>query len=534
MYTPLTQEQFQAAQKAGFSTDKIIEMEQQRKAEQSAPAAPAAPAAPTPSPLGTVADLAKGALGIAAKAFAPAGAPAASYAMSQISKAPGQVADAFKGGLGQMQQGFTEGARGDFPIKPALKIMTGGINAVSAPIAPAFAPLGAAINAVGDKVGDIPAVQKFSTSKAGEATASITEDVGNASTLLGTMAGVKSPLGQTVKESIPNPLAAKSEAQIEANITTKFDKGVKPLLGARATPSSVGRYKADVITAVKTIKENIPNLSYSTDAGETITGSAPKSLQQLTDALEQTKKTIFTKYDALAQQAGNAGMKVDMKPIATELDPVINNKALSITNPKAIDYAIGLKTRLTKAGGLDATTAQEVVQNYNKSLEAFYRNPSYDTASHAAIDAMIANRMRKALDEGITGLTGEQYQTLKSQYGALKTIERDVIKATLRDARKNTKGMIDFTDIFSGGQVVHGILALNPATVAQGFAAKGIAELYKHLNNPNKAIERMFKEADQLPQSQNPNQSRLQTAASATSANAPSINPMGGSLPPTK
>ena len=215
-----------------------------------------------------------------------------------------------------------------------------------------------------------------------------------------------------------------------------------------------------------------------------ITGETPKTLQQLSEALEQTKKVIYSQYDDLAKKAGKAGAEVELKPIIDELGKVASNKALQLTSPKAIQYAESMQQRLTTMKTLDATTAQEVVQNLNKSLEAFYRNPSYDTASQAAIDALIANRLRGSLDDAISSISGEGYQALKGQYGSLKSIERDVIKASLREARKNVKGLIDYTDVFSGGQVISGILSLNPALIASGLTQKGIAQYIKFLNNP--------------------------------------------------
>jgi len=328
------------------------------------------------------------------------------------------------------------------------------------------------------------------------------------------------PKVKTVVSDTVKTLTQKSEANIEKTILNKFEKGVKPLIPAKTTPNQLSNYREDVISAVKTIKENQPNLKFFDEAGGLIEGQTPRSLQELADSVEQTKKSVFAKYDALAKEAGDAGVKVDMIPIASELDTVINNKALAITNPKAIKYAEELKQRLTDAGSLEALTSQEVIQNYNKSLEAFYRNPSYDTASQAAIDAMVVNNMRKALDEGITGLTGTQYGALKRQYGSLKAIEKDVIKATLRDARKNNKGLIDFTDIFSGGQLASGILTLNPQAIIQGGTQKAIAEFYKYLNNPNRAIEKMFKAVDTLPyKNQTPYNSLLRTAAPTQSKN---------------
>lgn len=293
---------------------------------------------------------------------------------------------------------------------------------------------------------------------------------------------------------------APTEKQLESKLLSKFSKGVKPTILGKGTTGKLEQYNDNVIKAVKTIKENEPNISFLTDEGESIIGQSPKSLKQLTDAVEQTKKTIFTQYDTIAREAGGAGLNVELKPIASELDNVINNKALNISNPNAIAYAKLLKDRLTTANKIDASTAQEVIQNYNKSLEAFYKNPTYDNASQAAIDAMVANNMRKSLDEGIEGITGKAYQELKNKYSSLKSVEKDIVKAFLRDERKGTKGLIDFTDILSGGQVINGIISLNPATIGGGIASKAIASFYKKLNDPNRAIEKVFNIAGKLPE----------------------------------
>ena len=308
-----------------------------------------------------------------------------------------------------------------------------------------------------------------------------------------------SPITRGVDTSLPTvykTLTQQSEKAIENTVLKKFQKGVKPLLPGKTT---LADYNDDVVTAIKTIKENAPSLEFVDDLGEVTKGKLPTSLKELDESLQQTKGAVFKKYDTLAKEAGDAGIQVDSVHIANELDAVINDKALAITNPRAIKYAEETKDRLIAAGKLDTVTAQNVIKNYNKSLEAFYRNPSYDTASQAAIDALIVNKFRAALDEGITGLTGTKYQALKSQYAALKKIEKDVVKANLRDARKNTKGLIDFSDIFSGGQVVSGIISLNPQQIAQGLTQKGITEFYKYLNNPNRAIEQMFKASEKLP-----------------------------------
>lgn len=288
-------------------------------------------------------------------------------------------------------------------------------------------------------------------------------------------------------------MTAKSETQIDSIVLKNFQKGVKPTIPGKATALKAEQYKDNILLGVKTIDKNKGILQFTDDSGEIITGRNPRSLQELMEAQDQTKKEIFAQYDKLAKQAGDAGVTISFEPIASELDSVINSKALKLSNPKVVQYAEDVRDRYLSAGSADPMVVQEVVQNYNKSLEAFYKNPSYDLASQVAVDALVVNKLRGMLDESITGLTGTQYSALKVEYGALKAIEKDVVKAALRDARKNVKGLIDFTDIFTGGQAVTGLLRLDPSLLAGAAVQKGFKEWIKYLNDPNRAVERMFK-----------------------------------------
>ncbi len=53
--------------------------------------------------------------------------------------------------------------------------------------------------------------------------------------------------------------------------------------------------------------------------GTEIAGQLPKSLKQFADAIEQTKAGVFAKYDAMARQAGDKGVTVDLAPAVAEL-----------------------------------------------------------------------------------------------------------------------------------------------------------------------------------------------------------------------
>lgn len=292
------------------------------------------------------------------------------------------------------------------------------------------------------------------------------------------------------RETVENAFTP-TEAAVDRYISDSFNKAVKPSVAGKNTVGQSDRFQGQALDAVKTIAGNKDNLKFLTPDGDEVVG-LPTNLRQFAEAVDQTKKSVFDQYSTLAREAGDMGAEVDLRNVAKELDAVIENKALQISNPEAVQYAKNIKDRLERGGAVDATTAEQLIKNYNSSLESFYRNPSYETASRASIDAAVVNNIRKDLDAVIEGLTGEKYQALKNQYASLKAIEKDVVKRANMDARKNAQGLLDYTDIFSGGDIVGGILSLNPALFAKGVAQKSIKEWFKILNDPNRAIKKMF------------------------------------------
>lgn len=307
------------------------------------------------------------------------------------------------------------------------------------------------------------------------------------------IAGEVKALSQDVSTLAKNAFTPTEEAT-QAKIQSLFQKSIKPT--AKKTLAQGERYQNDTLNALKTIKENAPSLNIQDATGELISGRTPQTINELSQGLDQTKYIVFKQYDALAKEAGSAGAIIDTKTAADAVLDVSKNKALQITNPEIVKYAENWSERLKRAGTLDPETTQEIIKNVNQNLQAFYRNPTYESASKAAIDAGVVNNLRQALDKSIEGATGKQYQAVKNQYGALKSIENDVTRAAARDARKNVKGLLDYSDIFTGGQMLGGIMSLNPAMFTKGAIERGIKEYIKVLNDPNRAVKNIFDQLD--------------------------------------
>ena len=284
----------------------------------------------------------------------------------------------------------------------------------------------------------------------------------------------------------------------EQAITSLYARGVRPSIAGKGTFGAVEGYNAKARDAISSIVANKPNLSFDNGA---VTGELPKSLAQFSEAVEQTKGRIFKEYDALAKQAGDRGAVVPLRGIVDELEKLADTPAVKDLHPEIRDYARARAVALAGRGVYSVSDAQQAVQQFNQSLQSFYRNPSYESASRASVDAMIANQLRRGLDTTIESATAPGYQALKNQYGSLKTIENDVVKAAQRDARSDAGGGLlnTIANALSAEELARGIFTFDPAAIASSVGIKAAARYMSSLRSPNRAIERMFQTAERQP-----------------------------------
>lgn len=123
--------------------------------------------------------------------------------LSQFSQPKGQsvggfvkntVSSAFKSGVSQANQGIQQVGRGKSPldlVEGFGRFGAGAIGAAFAPLAPLFHPVGKALEGVANTISDIPAVQKFADTKAGQITSRVAENVANYSNIAQAVGGSK-------------------------------------------------------------------------------------------------------------------------------------------------------------------------------------------------------------------------------------------------------------------------------------------------------------------------------------------------------
>lgn len=291
------------------------------------------------------------------------------------------------------------------------------------------------------------------------------------------------------------------EAAVADAVNRGMTKGVRPTVVGKRNWGQRAKAGQRATDAVKAIVENKGSLEFTDAAGNVTRGELPRDLNQFSQAIDQTKKRIFERYDGLAQEAGQSGARVNLAPIAEELRAVASKEGMGEAAPSAAQYARELADALERQGAYSAQGAQNYIQAINSQQQAFHKAATPNLNQSNWVDELAAVRMREALDSAIEGAQGPGYQALKNQYGALRSIEQDVNHRGVVVDRQNVRSLTDFIgDAAAALEVARGLASKDPASFAAAAGVKGVSKLTKHLNNPNRVIGKMFQEVEGLIQ----------------------------------
>ncbi len=271
------------------------------------------------------------------------------------------VANAFKGGVNQVKEGFQQaGQGGGNPInllEGIGKIGSGAVSAAFSPLAPITEPtIGAATKYAADKISDIPAVQKFANTKAGETTARVAGDVANYANIAGAVGGAMEvpKVGTAVKTGTQDALASAKAAAGEAaaplksavrdivpttenvvnhQVTQALDLTASDVKNiSKATGNEVGQFLADKnligenVPATQGLLKNFFKKNYDlvrTEIGKVTKPYKQTEVPRYTEALMELKKQVKdvpglqkvnAEVDGLLAKAGSENKRGNFMP----------------------------------------------------------------------------------------------------------------------------------------------------------------------------------------------------------------------------
>ena len=300
-----------------------------------------------------------------------------------------------------------------------------------------------------------------------------------------------------VASDVTYSVGKEAEQQIHNTVRNNIEKAIRPKVGGKSNFPRTEKYYERATEAVKNIIDNKENLELTTRSGDTIKGALPRSLKQFSEAIDQTKRNIYNEYHSMALAAKDTGAFFNASNIIKKLDGV----EADIGHSKTVrDYASKLKDDILELDGQSPDIIEKRIKEYNSSLEGYYADRV--TRAQAQIDASLAQALREELDNTITNAVGAGYQPLRNKLMTLKTIEKEVAHRVNISSRQNKKGLLDFTDIFTGGELVSGLMLANPAMIGRAVAQKGIKEWFKHINNPDYMTKQMFSGVEDIAKRQ--------------------------------
>ncbi len=281
-------------------------------------------------------------------------------------------------------------------------------------------------------------------------------------------------------------------------IDKPFLKAVAPGTRGVKKYSDIEKIKNNARSAVESIVDNKNNLELSDISGNVSKGKLPENLDEFSQSILQTKKQIFNQYDAMLKNAGEEGATVPLRPIADEILTAVSHPHIEDLSPTVQNYGLQLADRLQKRGTYTLTEAQDTIEALNNKLKTYFSNPTPEGLHQAVIDRAVVNNLRKSLVDTVESKVGEGYDVLRRQYGKLNAIEESVSKAALKNSGSNSSGLTKMFDTFSSGDIVNGILSMNPAMVAKGGFQVAARKAFSALNNPNNIIKNMFSNVDRI------------------------------------
>lgn len=343
----------------------------------------------------------------------------------------GSISNAFSSGYQQAQQGQEQGTNASNPLQlleGGTKLVAGAINAAAAPLAPIFAPIGAAVNAVADQVSNSKAVQGFAMGKGGDIASRVAEDVGNVATVaslpvaaeLGAEAKAKAEAAKQDAINNPKPVTPPVDTEIQTQLkgvaddwkkptlenTAGFDKARAVLAKDPETPQFLaehglnpfshiedGKYNTESSAAKlrdtagkmsrDTLRPSLQMADYQTpktpvaDLTSPSVSEAGSSYGVTPDDLEAIQTKINSKVSALERKYPDGMSLTDMHDEGITFnqnggyspvkDPAVNNNAIA-------NRALGTSL---KQMVVDKAPADVPVKEFNQYLSKYYRAADY-------------------------------------------------------------------------------------------------------------------------------------------------------------
>lgn len=298
-----------------------------------------------------------------------------------------------------------------------------------------------------------------------------------------------------------------------------YNRWVKPTSQWVKTNTQLQQYNDDAMWAVESIIKNKNALKYIDANWEETFGHLPRTVDEFSQAIKQTKQSIYDRYAAIAKEAWQT-TNVDTSDIVTALKKQLKDKEWRAGQSEAtigkMEKWIKDLEELNNTMGVE--WAQAKVQELNQKMQAFLKSQNPNDVSPNAVDGLVLNGLKKWIDDAIekAGLDSEEYIQLRNMYRQLKSIESDVNHRAVVYWKQNPQSLVDSMSDLQTIDAIADIFSNPIWWTVKLVKTKAFKTLAKDRNNSNKIVENMFKDADDTISKTNTLKSQTQIANERT------------------
>lgn len=225
-----------------------------------------------------------------------------------------------------------------------------------------------------------------------------------------------------------------------------------------------------------------------------------ENVDHLDEVVTQAKKRVWANYENLLGPNSNA--QIDGSSIADEIVRGIDQR-FATQNPEKVKKII--QTANTYRRPITLQEAEDFLQSSNNELHSYYAKNKVQQ-SVAAADPETAhlirenNALRNNLNKKLEELTGADAAELKKRYGALSTLQSEIVPRKNVIARQNPVSLAEQISYGRGvGNVLKSAANMQFGDAISGAADLTVTKLLKGRNDPNDLIKLAFSKLKKNP-----------------------------------
>ncbi len=269
----------------------------------------------------------------------------------------------------------------------------------------------------------------------------------------------------------------------------KTPKGVRQIEKAGKEVSKAIKPRLTIKRDLNTIKKN-----YDIANKEIVSrGFLPSDVASYNKAIKSTKRSIWKDIEARLKQGTDAELELHFDDISRKIRGIANDKALLRSNRAAAKQVEAFADDIVSQGNrVPVMEAEKTKQFLNAELEGLFGEINLSKPLKEA-KKLATREIGKQLDTILSKGKSGEFQALKNKYGALSSIEEDVLKRMIVFERQNPQGLSESISRIAGlGNITKGIMKLSPSDVGKGFTELAAGQLAKRANDADLLIKKAF------------------------------------------